>query len=105
MKRPLIITSLVAVGLIATGMAVLTTARLGKQPDGSYFVSTGQRIEGEERSRSPGRPIDLALHPTEAIVAILNKSQILLADAKGVVADSQVPLGRQRGLPGLGLVA
>ena len=67
-------------------------AHLGKQPDGSFLVSSGQHI-------APGtvafdfRPIDMALHPSGQFFAVLNQSGVFLADRNGVFPDSNVPLG------------
>ncbi|MDX2037869.1 MAG: bifunctional YncE family protein/alkaline phosphatase family protein [Isosphaeraceae bacterium] len=78
--------------LILAGSSMLMRARLGKQPDGSFFVSTGQRIEPGAIS-FPGRPIDLALHPTEGVAAVLSKTGVFLVDSEKVVPDSNVSLG------------
>ena len=65
---------------------------MGRQPDGSFLVSTGQRVEGGSIA-FPGRPIDLALHPRGEFFAILNKTEVFLADARGVRPETIVPLG------------
>ena len=43
----------------SAGMARLAPVRMGRQPDGSFLVSSGQRIEGGSIAFT-GRPIDLA---------------------------------------------
>ena len=69
---------LVLAALIA-GMARLVPIRMGRQPDGSFLVSSGQRIEGGSIAFT-GRPIDLALHPRDGVFAVLNKSEVLPGD-------------------------
>ena len=45
----------------------MADVRMGRQPDGSFLVSTGQRIEGGSIAFT-GRPIDLAMHPTRDLL-------------------------------------
>ena len=83
MKR----TSIVALGLVllvlvSAGMKRWTGVWMGRQPDGSFLVSTGQRIEAGSIAFT-GRPIDLALHPTRDVFAVLNKSSVFLATPPG----------------------
>ena len=59
--------------LISAGMKRWPGIWMGRQPDGSFLVSTGQRIEGGSIAFT-GRPIDLALHPKRDLFAVLNKS-------------------------------
>ena len=67
---------------------------LGKQSDGSFIVSSGQRVE-------PGaiafdrRPMDMALSPSGDVVAVLNQNNVFLANAAGIVEGSAVPLGSE----------
>ena len=86
--------------LALTGMALFSRARLGKQPDGGFLVSSGQRIEGGAIAFN-GRPIDLALHPTEPFAAVLNKTNVFLVDRDGVKADTSVALGANAGFRGI----
>lgn len=67
--------------------------RMGRQPDGSFLVSSGQRIEGDGVA-FPGRPSDIALHPFENVLAVLSKSEIFITTPKGPLARSHTPLGR-----------
>src|SRR3954452_15241456 len=97
--------SIVFVGLavttaLALGMAQWTGVWMGRQPDGSFLVSTGQRIEGGSIAFK-GRPIDLALHPTRGLLAVLNKKAVLLATAEGVKKGTEVDLGSNAGFRGL----
>ena len=73
---------------------------MGRQPDGSFLVSTGQRIEAGSIAFT-GRPIDLALHPTKDLFAILKKDSVLLATANGVIKGTEVALGASAGFRGL----
>lgn len=73
---------------------------LGLQPDGSYVVSTGQRIEGGA-IRFPGRPSDLALHPSGNFFAVMKKDAVFLCRTSGVVPNSEVKLGASPGPHGL----
>src|SRR6478735_8619222 len=97
--------SIVGLGLITLVAGAAWTARrtgvwMGRQPDGSFLVSSGQRIEAGSIAFA-GRPIDLALHPTEDLFAVLNKGSVFLATPRGVVKGSEVPLGSNAGFRGL----
>ena len=81
------------VGALRYGAARLPVLfHLGRQADGAFLVSSGQRIE-------PGtiafdyRPIDLALHPSGEFFAVLNQTSVFLANRNGVLPGSSVPLG------------
>src|SRR5690349_20589599 len=100
--RRLAVTYPAAVMLIgAAGFAArdLTSLHLGRQPDGSFLVSSGQRVE-------PGaiafdrRPIDLARSPSGDVVAVLNQNSVFLANAQGAIAGSEAPLGTGAGFRG-----
>jgi DNA-binding beta-propeller fold protein YncE len=91
----------VLVAILATGFVVDRTARLGKQADGSYVVSTGLRVEGGAVSFR-GRPSDLALHPKVAhLVAVLNKGAVFLIRDGKIVDGSSVNLGSDATFHGL----
>ncbi len=77
---------------IANHAAKVMIANMGKQPDGSYMVSSGQRIEGDGVAFN-GRPSDIALHPTEDVFAVLSQKEVFISTPKGVVARSHTPLG------------
>jgi hypothetical protein len=85
---------------VAPGMTRFAGVWMGRQPDGSFLVSTGQRIEAGSIAFT-GRPIDLALHPTKDLFAILNKDSVLLATANGVIKGTEVALGASAGFRGL----
>lgn len=93
-----------AVGLSgALTLAALKTPaykQMGRQPDGSYIVATGQRIE-MPAIKFPGRPSDLAPHPTEPIFAVLKSNAVFLCRRDGVVEGSQQLLGVDAGFKGI----
>jgi DNA-binding beta-propeller fold protein YncE len=93
----LVLAALAAGGL---GMARLAVLRMGRQPDGAFLVSSGQRIEGGSIAFD-GRPIDLAPHPTGGFYAVLNKTAVFLGDADGVRPGTEVKLGTNAGFRGL----
>lgn len=78
--------------LVAVGAKGPVKQWLGKQPDGSYLVSSGQRIEGDALAFN-GRPSDIALHPKEDVFAVLSKQEVFICTPKGIVARSHTPLG------------
>lgn len=75
-------------------------AKLGKQPDGGFVVSTGQRIQGGAIS-FVGRPIDLALHPSGEFFAVMCNKGTFLCTAKGVMDGTSVNLGASPAFRGL----
>ena len=99
----LAILGLAVLAALAVGMSQLRPVWMGRQPDGSFLVSSGQRIEGGSIAFT-GRPIDLALHPREELFAVLSKSEVFLATALGVRAGSSVPLGQAASAGFRGLV-
>ena len=83
--------SLIALVAVAAGLARLSPVWMGRQSDGSFLVSSGQRIEAGSIAFN-GRPIDLAVHPRDQVFAVLNKTQVFLADQTGVRAGTSVSL-------------
>ncbi len=65
-RRSMVIVGLLVLAALVAGMSRLTPVWMGRQPDGSFLVSTGQRIEAGSIAFT-GRPIDLALHPREDV--------------------------------------
>ena len=86
--------------VLCVGAVQFAAVRMGRQPDGSFVVSTGQRVEAGGLSFT-GRPIDFAVHPTEALFAVLNKNYVFLAKTDGVLTGTGVPLGTNAGFRGL----
>ncbi len=99
-KKVFSIAIVVLVSAGAAGLARRAVLRMGKQPDGSFLVSSGQRVEGGSLAFD-GRPIDLALYPSGEFFAVLNKSRAFLADASGVRPGSVATLGGDAGFRGL----
>ncbi|HLK56745.1 MAG TPA: bifunctional YncE family protein/alkaline phosphatase family protein [Chthonomonadaceae bacterium] len=91
----------VALGVGAAGVIAQKAlpVRMGKQPDGAFVVSTGRRIEPGAIAFD-GRPTDLALHPSGVFVAVLNQKNVFLANAQGVLPDSEAPLEHGAGYRG-----
>ena len=87
---------LLALVAVAAGVARYSPVWMGRQSDGSFLVSSGQRIEGGSIAFE-GRPIDLAVHPRDEVFAVLNKSEVFLADRAGVRAGTRVPLSSLSG--------
>ena len=87
---------LLAIVALFAGMARLTPVWMGRQPDGSFLVSTGQRIEAGSIAFA-GRPIDLALHPRGEVFAVLNKSEVFLANTAGARVGRRVALFTREG--------
>lgn len=92
---------------VLLGMAALASAHrqrselhVGRQADGSFLVSTEQRIDPGAVAFD-GRPIDMALHPTKPLLAVLNQSSVMLISPKGgVLPDAAVQLRRGAGFRG-----
>ncbi|WP_435008196.1 alkaline phosphatase family protein [Tundrisphaera lichenicola] len=100
-RRNLIL-GLAAASLVAggVGMARLAVLRMGRQPDGAFLVSSGQRIEPGSIAFD-GRPIDLAVHPLGGFYAVLNKTTVFLGDAEGVRPGTEVKIGTKAAFRGL----
>jgi DNA-binding beta-propeller fold protein YncE len=96
-RRPLLCLLAIAFGVGAGGLA---NFKMGLQPDGSFIVSTGQRIEGGAVAFA-GRPSDLALHPSGDFCAVMNKTAVLIGDAKGIRPGSATALRTNAGFRGL----
>jgi YVTN family beta-propeller protein len=90
----------VILALLVAGAARLAAVRMGRQPDGSFIVATGQRVEAGSLA-FVGRPIDMAIRPNDEVFAVLNKSSVFLARRDEVVKGSSAPLGGSAGFRGL----
>ena len=73
--------------------------KMGKQPDGGFIVSAGQKIQAPALSFD-SRPIDLALHPSGQFFAVLNQDEVFLATAQGVLPESAAKLSAGAGFRG-----
>ncbi|MBM3214062.1 hypothetical protein FJZ36_04025 [Candidatus Poribacteria bacterium] len=59
----------------------LESAVVGPQGDGTYVVATTQIVAPAGTTvEFPGRPTDLALHPSEPILAVKNRSDVVFFD-------------------------
>jgi DNA-binding beta-propeller fold protein YncE len=95
-----LILGVVLLALGAGGLAPRMIIRMGRQPDGSFLVSTGQRVLGDSLSFL-GRPIDLALHPSGETFAVLNKRSVLLGTASDILEETDIPLEGNAGFRGI----
>src|SRR3954454_9069895 len=100
MTRWKVSVAIAVLGLGLAGMARLAVIQMGPQPDGAFLVSTGQRVEAGSIAFA-GRPIDLALHPTRDVFAVMNKGLVFLARAGGEIPRTIAPLGSSAGFRGL----
>ena len=99
--RALGMVGLMAALAVGLGLSSRVAPRMGRQPDGSFVVSTGQRI-GPGTIAFDGRPSDLAHHPTAPFFAVMNKTGVFLVDGRGVRSETIVPfLGANAGFTGL----
>jgi DNA-binding beta-propeller fold protein YncE len=73
---------------------------VGKQPDGSFIVSSGQHISAGTIAFT-GRPSDIAAHPGDGLFAVMKKDVVFLCTTAGVVPQSEVALGAEPGFHGL----
>jgi DNA-binding beta-propeller fold protein YncE len=99
-QRAWMILASVLLVVLGLGMARRAILRMGLQPEGWFLVSSGQRVEGGSIGFE-GRPIDLALHPSGAFYAVLNKREVFLGDERGVRAGSGARIGGSAGFRGL----
>lgn len=72
-------------GALAMGYA--GRVLMGRQPDGSYLVATGQRIQSRV-VWFDGRPIDMALDPTGRFLAVLKKDAVILCNRYSIIPGS-----------------
>ena len=95
--------SLGSVGLVSAGVglqAVLVNRQqVGKQADGTFVVSSGQRILAGTIPYDQ-RLSDLAIHPSGKVVAVLAKSKVFLCDDKSVLDGTEIALGADAGFHG-----
>ena len=94
--------ALAAMTTIFAGRAAAQSPKMGRQPDGDFLVSTGQRVEGGSIPIE-GRPIDMARHPTEPVLAVLEQSRVLLVDPSEIRKGAEASLagGNSAGFRGL----
>lgn len=76
--------------------AFLEQAVVGPQGDGTYVVPTTQVLDPAGTTvRFPGRPVDIAVHPNERLLAIKNRTDVVFFDATDcrVVQTLEMPEG------------
>jgi DNA-binding beta-propeller fold protein YncE len=91
-----VILAVAAVGAVSYAGSRLSSRRMGPQPDGSFIVSSGQRVEPNAIAFD-GRPTDIALHPSGAFCAVLGQSRVFLLNREGVIAGSAAALAAGAG--------
>ena len=89
-RRPIFAACLAGASLLVIAGATVAARQsarihIGKQPDGSFLVSTQQRIEPGAIA-FPGRPIDMALSPEGAVLAVLNHRKVLFISRTGTLS-------------------
>jgi YVTN family beta-propeller protein len=89
---PLFVLTGIALGAIGLARLKGHTQWMGRQADGSFLVSSGQRIEGDGLAFM-GRPSDLALHPFDNVLAVLSQHEVFISTPTGILARSHTPLG------------
>jgi DNA-binding beta-propeller fold protein YncE len=81
------------------GFGIVAKVKLGQQSDGSFVVSSGQRIEllGHVTRLEGVRPKDMALSPDKSVVALLTHQRLIVCDLNGkqlaAVKSAAGPLG------------
>ncbi len=95
--RGLLVLFLAAAGLATawqTGVfgVIRNLASAGRQPDGSYLLTTHQLVRPWGRQiLIPGRPVDLAFDAEKRILAVLDGTQVLLLDAASGALTGVIP--------------
>lgn len=87
-------------GTVTMATALINQPRMGRQPDGGFIVSTGQRIDSDTRAFT-GRPSDLAVHPGGKFYAVMGRNRVFLGDADKVYESAGISLGSNAGFHGL----
>ena len=103
---PLVILSGVAVASVGVIKVVENSRHMGKQPNGTFLVSSGQTILPGTFAFK-GRPADIAKWPKGDLFAVTEKDQhnhtdhVFLVDAEGVVEGSAIEMNHEPGFHGL----
>jgi DNA-binding beta-propeller fold protein YncE len=90
--RTLPLTPAILIALSSLTACSPDSGMMGRQADGRFVVSSGQRI-GAGDIAFDGRPSDMALHPTLDLLAVLSQNEVFLCSPKGVVARTRASLG------------
>ena len=95
-----------AVGALGVTRLVASYRHMGKQPDGTYLVSSGQ-IVLPGTIAFKGRPSDIAKWPNGEIFAVTEKDQhnhtdyLFLVNPKGVIEGSELQMKHEPGFHGM----
>ncbi len=92
--------SVVAFSVLVLAARYQTVIRMGKQPDGSFMLSSGQRIQPGTLAFD-GRPVSIALHPSGRFFAVLGQNAVFLARSSGIMDGTKVALDSGAGFNGL----
>jgi YVTN family beta-propeller protein len=87
--RNALLTVLGIAGIAAATRPLVSTALLGRQPDGSFLLANSQLIRPwGTQTFFKGRPVDLAFDPAKRLLAVLSGREVLLLEAaSGSVLD------------------
>ncbi len=97
MRRFCFVTTIASVLVTAGASHITSNMKMGKQPDGSYIVSTEQRVE-PGAIPFPGRAVDMALSQDESTLAVLCHRRILFITGR---QTSSFPLEGAAGFRGI----
>jgi hypothetical protein len=98
-KLAVLAAALMLAGLSYAGVQI-AVPRLGRQTDGSFLVSTRQRVDAGAIAFD-GRPTDIAPHPSGEFFAVLNQKSVMLATREGVIPGASALLKEGAGFHGL----
>ncbi|MBS1721922.1 MAG: hypothetical protein JSS66_02825 [Armatimonadetes bacterium] len=100
MRRVLLIGTTLVLATLGI-IAAFNPARqkMGPQPDGTFIVSSGQRVLPGTISFGQ-RLSDIALHPDGTTVAVVAKSKVFLVRGREAVPGSSVDIGASAGFHG-----
>jgi YVTN family beta-propeller protein len=99
-KPFLLVLAGLCLGSVAVATALINQPRMGRQPDGAFVVSTGQRIEADAKT-FVGRPSDLAVHPSGKFYAVMGRNRVFLGNAERVDESAGISLGSNAGFHGI----
>jgi YVTN family beta-propeller protein len=103
-KRLVAVASWMVLGFVAVAATTVTVKsalyHMGKQPDGTFVVATGQRI-GPGTISFKGRASDLALSPDGSVFAVLGPKTVFLCNESGVIPGASVDIGGEPAFHGI----
>ncbi len=93
--RSLLLCLTAALGLLAlapSAISLLSTTRLGRQPDGRWLLANHQSVKPwGTQAFFKSRPVDLAFHPSKQWLAVLSSREILILDAASGATVDRAP--------------